>query len=99
MQNRDAITMLEEQLANSPHIHNELLDNPFYIRWTEKGEARGEARGRKEARTESALNLMGNMGVDAERAADLLGFSSEERAALLEHIAKMADANNGKAQA
>jgi hypothetical protein len=95
MQNRDAITMLEEQLANSPYIQNELLDNPFYIRWTEKGEARGEARGKMN----SAINLMGNTGVDAERAADLLGFSAEERAALFEHIAQMTDANNGNAQA
>jgi hypothetical protein len=103
MQNRDAITMLEEQLANSPHIHNELLDNPFYIRWTEKGKAEGkaegEATGEARGKLNSALNLMGNMGVDAERAADLLGFSSEERAALFEHIAQMTDANIGKAQA
>jgi hypothetical protein len=42
---------------------------------------------------------MGNMGVDAERAADLLGFTVEERAALLEHIAKTTDATNGNALA
>jgi hypothetical protein len=85
MQNRDALTIMEDLLAQSPHIHNELLDNPFYVRWT----AKGKAQGRTEGKTESAINLMRNMGVDAERAAELLGFSAEDRAALFAHLSKV----------